>query len=130
MFHAWRARGLAVRPDSVGGAWRGTSAAASTGRARQEPTATEATVAAQVALGLTNKMRIVIICQMNPKPANAPGAPLDDAPPLPRQASAKVATPRTSSRALLGDARELVIDHEGREYRLRITQNGKLILTA
>jgi hemin uptake protein HemP len=31
---------------------------------------------------------------------------------------------------LLGGARELVIVHNGREYRLRITQNGKLILTA
>lgn len=84
----------------------------------------------QAVVGLTAIMRIVIICQMNPRPANAPGAPLDDAQPLPRQASAKVATPRTSSRALFGDARELLIDHEGREYRLRITQNGKLILTA
>ncbi len=25
---------------------------------------------------------------------------------------------------------ELVIEHHGRDYRLRITQNGKLILTA
>ena len=39
-------------------------------------------------------------------------------------------TARTSSRALLGCARELIIEHEGREYRLRITQQGKLILTA
>jgi len=30
---------------------------------------------------------------------------------------------------LRGD-REIVIDHDGRVYRLRITQNGKLILTA
>jgi len=34
------------------------------------------------------------------------------------------------SDALLGDARELLIVHNGREYRLRLTQNGKLILTA
>lgn len=38
--------------------------------------------------------------------------------------------PRVDSRTLLGAGGELVIDHEGREYRLRITQNGKLILTA
>lgn len=37
---------------------------------------------------------------------------------------------RVSSRALLGTANELIIEHEGREYRLRLTQNGKLILTA
>jgi len=34
------------------------------------------------------------------------------------------------SARLLGRARELVILHAGREYRLRVTQNGKLILTA
>jgi hemin uptake protein HemP len=37
---------------------------------------------------------------------------------------------RVRSEALLGPARELVIVHNGREYRLRKTQNGKLILTA
>jgi hemin uptake protein HemP len=37
---------------------------------------------------------------------------------------------RISSDALLGTQRELVITHNGREYHLRLTQNGKLILTA
>ena len=37
---------------------------------------------------------------------------------------------RVSSEALLGAKKELVIVHNGREYRLRLTQNGKLILTA
>lgn len=37
---------------------------------------------------------------------------------------------RVSSEALLGRKGELVIVHNGREYRLRLTQNGKLILTA
>ncbi len=37
---------------------------------------------------------------------------------------------RVRSDTLLGKARELVIVHNGREYRLRMTQNGKLILTA
>ena len=37
---------------------------------------------------------------------------------------------RISSAALFGDRRELVILHNGREYRLRLTQNDKLILTA
>jgi len=35
-----------------------------------------------------------------------------------------------SSRDLMGGAKELVIVHEGRRYYLRVTQNGKLILTA
>ena len=38
--------------------------------------------------------------------------------------------PRVSSRTLLGARRELIIEHQGREYRLRVTRNEKLILTA
>ena len=38
--------------------------------------------------------------------------------------------PRISSQALLGLSGELIIEHGGREYRLRLTQNCKLILTA
>jgi len=38
--------------------------------------------------------------------------------------------PKISSQALLGPRGELIIEHGGREYRLRLTQNGKLILTA
>jgi hemin uptake protein HemP len=34
-----------------------------------------------------------------------------------------------SSHALLAGARELVIQHQGGEYRLRLTRNDKLILT-
>jgi hemin uptake protein HemP len=37
---------------------------------------------------------------------------------------------RVSSGALLGAGRELVILHQGREYTLRVTRSGKLILTA
>lgn len=37
---------------------------------------------------------------------------------------------KVASETLLGHRRELVITHNGREYRLRVTQNGKLILTA
>jgi hemin uptake protein HemP len=37
---------------------------------------------------------------------------------------------RVRSEELLAGQAELVIEHQGREYRLRITQNGKLILTA
>ena len=51
--------------------------------------------------------------------------PLRTAPP-----KAAEPLPRVSSRQLLGAHGELIIEHQGREYRLRITQNGKLILTA
>ena len=37
---------------------------------------------------------------------------------------------RVNSTALFGASRELIIVHSGREYRLRLTQNEKLILTA
>ena len=37
---------------------------------------------------------------------------------------------RVTSAELLGNKPELIIVHQGREYRLRVTQNGKLILTA
>jgi hemin uptake protein HemP len=37
---------------------------------------------------------------------------------------------RVRSHDLLGRKGELIIEHEGREYRLRRTQNDKLILTA
>ena len=50
-----------------------------------------------------------------------------------QQAKPAPATPppsRVASETLLGTRRELVITHNGREYRLRVTQNGKLILTA
>jgi len=46
---------------------------------------------------------------------------------VPQGSSAPTKVP---SEALLGPRKELVITHNGREYRLRVTQNGKLILTA
>jgi hemin uptake protein HemP len=51
-------------------------------------------------------------------------------PKLKPPSAAPAPAPRISSRELLGPHGELVIEHHGREYRLRITQNGKLILTA
>jgi hemin uptake protein HemP len=47
------------------------------------------------------------------------------------QKSTQAAAPRqVSSSALLKGSRELLIAHNGRSYRLRLTKNGKLILTA
>ncbi len=37
---------------------------------------------------------------------------------------------KVRSDELLRGTREIIIEHDGREYRLRVTQNGKLILTA
>jgi len=53
-------------------------------------------------------------------------------PPKPRPSSdgAPPAPAKVTSESLLGARKELLITHQGREYRLRITQNGKLILTA
>ena len=41
-----------------------------------------------------------------------------------------LAPPKVESETLLGKARAIVIIHNGRDYCLRVTQNGKLILTA
>ncbi len=64
---------------------------------------------------MTITLIIIIVCAMI-KPESTPQRS-----PVP----AKV-----PSEMLLGSRRELVITHNGRDYRLRITQNGKLILTA
>ncbi len=63
---------------------------------------------------------------MNDQPSRAP-RPAASADPT---APAVAARRRIQSEQLLGGANELVIEHQGREYRLRLTQNGKLILTA
>ncbi|MEY2114150.1 hemin uptake protein HemP [Rhodanobacter sp. FW106-PBR-R2A-1-13] len=47
------------------------------------------------------------------------------APPTPSSALVR----RVSSQALLEGKRELVIQHHGSEYHLRLTRNDKLILT-
>ncbi|MGE7138242.1 hemin uptake protein HemP [Luteibacter sp. NPDC031894] len=39
------------------------------------------------------------------------------------------ATRRIESKNLLDGSRELVIEHQGSEYHLRLTRNDKLILT-
>jgi hemin uptake protein HemP len=48
----------------------------------------------------------------------------------PAQPTPRRPVQRTTSCALLGQERELIIEHDGRDYRLRLTQLGKLILTA
>lgn len=58
-----------------------------------------------------------LIVTSNPSPLRKSSQ--SDAPPV-----------KIESAVLFGARRELVITHNGREYRLRVTQNGKLILTA
>ena len=47
-----------------------------------------------------------------------------------RSAPQQIMPARVTSKDLLGKYSELIIEHNGCEYRLRLTQNGKLILTA
>lgn len=59
-----------------------------------------------------------------------PPTPIDR-PPVraPQPAERVVAEQRISSRQLLGNAKEVLIEHHGAVYRLRETSLGKLILT-
>lgn len=50
-------------------------------------------------------------------------------PALPSPAPAAATARRVSSHALLEGERQLVIQHQGSEYHLRLTRNDKLILT-
>ena len=52
-----------------------------------------------------------------------------DAAPLPVHVDPAAARRRIDSLRLLEGARELVIEHHGSEYHLRLTRNDKLILT-
>jgi hemin uptake protein HemP len=49
----------------------------------------------------------------------------------PQQPAAQARTPRRiTSKALLDGRNVLIIEHDGRDYLLRVTHQGKLILTA
>lgn len=60
-------------------------------------------------------------------PIHTPAAP--GAPRASRSTPAAPAPRRVRSRELFGSGREVRIDHEGVEYRLTRTRQGKLILT-
>lgn len=56
----------------------------------------------------------------------------DDMPPNEPSAgpdSPQASRPRYAVEALLRGGREAILEHNGAEYRLRITANGRLILT-
>jgi hemin uptake protein HemP len=54
---------------------------------------------------------------------------LPAAPPDAARATDAASVPRYAVADLLQGAREAILDHDGSAYRLRITANGKLILT-
>lgn len=62
------------------------------------------------------------------KPLHAAITPEDYELPI-KNGSTPVARPRVHSAELFGSAREVLIEHAGEEYRLRLTRQGKLILT-
>jgi hemin uptake protein HemP len=68
-------------------------------------------------------MRTIIINVMDKKNSCRDEFPALNA----RQISAL--RPRLDSGKLFGGAREVVIEHAGQEYLLRVTSQGKLILT-
>ena len=57
------------------------------------------------------------------------GHPTASAPVMVNSGVRVSALKRVDSERLLSGARELVIEHAGQEYRLRLTRNDKLILT-
>lgn len=65
---------------------------------------------------------------MNKKTISSFG-PLDIALSTQQQDTAPTLRHRVQSAELFGTAREVVIEHAGEEYRLRLTRQGKLILT-
>lgn len=55
--------------------------------------------------------------------------PVCTAIPAPRVEHRTAVPPPVSAELLFGGAKEIVIRHQGDDYRLRITRNDKLILT-
>jgi len=53
----------------------------------------------------------------------------ETATPFPRGEQGRAGTRRVRLEAIMGGDRELIIEHRGEDYRLRLTSNGKLLLT-
>jgi hemin uptake protein HemP len=78
---------------------------------------------------LTPVQTRVILIRMNDDPRQQK-RPCATAIPMLAKTGGTEALRRVSSAALLQGQRQIVIEHTGREYRLRITAQGKLFLTA
>jgi hemin uptake protein HemP len=55
--------------------------------------------------------------------------PIHQPPSAPSDPSGGASRRRLASSDLFGSVQEILIEHAGQEYRLRITRQGKLILT-
>ena len=73
---------------------------------------------------LTEQIRMIIINSMNQKTYE----PLNTELPT-TERSSSVLCPRLVSKHLFATSNEVIIEHAGEEYRLRLTRQGKLILT-
>jgi len=67
---------------------------------------------------------------MQPMTSNTRAPQKTSALPLPPASDSPTPSVRLSTEDLFAGTREIVLMHNGREYRLRITQQGKLLLTA
>lgn len=74
-------------------------------------------------------MRIIIICIVSTGSNNPPLRNAEPSSPAEQAACGGPAIPCLKSEALFGKAREILIQHAGGFYRLRVTHSNKLILT-
>lgn len=72
----------------------------------------------------TLQIRMIIITDMNKKTYEHLSAELPTT-----ERSSFVLCPRLDSKHLFATSNEVIIEHAGEEYRLRLTRQGKLILT-
>lgn len=63
------------------------------------------------------------------KTLHATSTPTFREPPGSRQRAAQIVNDIVDSKELIGRAGKIVIEHESMQYELRITRQGKLILT-
>jgi hemin uptake protein HemP len=76
----------------------------------------------RLSTAIDTPMQTMTSNQRTPQPASAAAL-------APASANG-AARARLTTEELFAGAREIVLVHNGREYRLRITQQGKLLLTA
>jgi hemin uptake protein HemP len=77
-----------------------------------------------IIIRIDSRYRSRTMLELSPIETDVPSS-RRDAVPQPASAHGR----RIDSARLLGGGRELVIEHSGQEYRLRLTRNDKLILT-
>lgn len=82
-------------------------------------------------MGLTRSSANATESQMHERVSFPPTGSRPERQPVDRAAVTVTQTlpRRASSRDLLGEGKLLVIDHDGAEYLLRVTANGRLLLT-